>query len=299
MTPLQVAQTFLSMGIAKIPIHYRGKTPVIDWTLYQTQLPLDTELKQWFPGMMHNIGIIAGWQQLAIIDFDNFVEYGKWVAWMTKKGGYSATLVNIAYQVRTARGLHVYIRLPDATNMKIKDANGASLIDVQAVNKYVLGAGSVHPSGAIYTALKSGYIFPLVKTLSDVLPASLLTVQQLPDFVRPPFTPQQILSTTDDLWSVIDHPVMDASAVEAAKVQHRVEDFFPNKEKSSANGRFYKARCPFHDDTSPSFWIDTHNQICNCYVCNFHKPLDVINLVGRLYGLNNTEALFYLLRGGV
>ena len=52
----------------------------------------------------------------------------------------------------------------------------------------------------------------------------------------------------------------------------------------------------FHDDTHPSFWIDRQHQVCGCFTCNFAKPMDVVNFIGRLYGLSNLEAIHYLVR---
>jgi len=44
-------------------------------------------------------------------------------------------------------------------------------------------------------------------------------------------------------------------------------------------GRWRRGRCPFHDDTQPSLWIDTERQIFGCFGCSMHG--DVINWIAR------------------
>ena len=78
---------------------------------------------------------------------------------------------------------------------------------------------------------------------------------------------------------------------ERIKQQLRVEDFFPSAIESGGNGRWKLARCPFHDDHNPSFWIDTKQQLCGCHSGCTPLPLDVIGLYARLHGIDNTAAI--------
>ena len=74
----------------------------------------------------------------------------------------------------------------------------------------------------------------------------------------------------------------------------RIENLFKGS-RSSTDGRWFKALCPFHDDHHESFWIDVQRQICGCQVCGF-KPLDAINLYSKMHGISNSEAIVALAR---
>jgi len=65
---------------------------------------------------------------------------------------------------------------------------------------------------------------------------------------------------------------------------------FPKVHKTSSDGRWLATLCPFHDDKSPSAWIDTRRQLFGCNACNF-KPMDAINLYARLHGMSDSNAV--------
>jgi DNA primase len=79
------------------------------------------------------------------------------------------------------------------------------------------------------------------------------------------------------------------SLVQQVKERHKIENLFTELIPSS-NG-YMMARCPFHEDNSPSFWIDTKRQIANCNKCQFSRPMDVINLYAKMQGVDDQTAL--------
>ena len=285
---LSEATKWLKQGIAVIPILYRDKRPELKhWQPYQVALPTEDNLKQWFLGL-HNMAAITGWQGLVVIDFDDLAVYSTWRLWATRMGSYTAYVADHTYQVKTGRGLHLYVKLPHTEqNRKLKG------IDIKAAGGYVLAPPSVHPSGARYQAiLPDAPILP-IEALSDVLPADFLQQNtELPDGV---IAPQRVQlpnhACSDDPWERAERADQASdSLVARIRDTFRVEQFFPQAIQSSADGRWMKTCCPFHDDRHPSFWIDTRRQICSCWRCT-PKPLDVINLYGRLMGLSNLEAI--------
>lgn len=281
------AAHWVQAGIAVIPIRYREKAPeskllprdatgLHTWDPYNQALPPDTELQRWFLTGKRNYGVVTGWRNLVVIDFDDLSAYLSWCVWATRQGGYTARILSGTYQVRTARGMHVYVRtIEPEINRKLKG------IDIKARHGYVLGEGSIHPSGAEYTVQVLG-IPMLVTALSDVLPAGMLIQQQVAK-AQPPVIPSGGRATkiTGDLVSAI-------------RGSQRIESFFPGAVKG--RGKYLMTCCPFHDDKHPSFWIDTDKQICGCFSGCTDKPLDVINLYGRLYGIDNREAILSLAR---
>lgn len=62
-------------------------------------------------------------------------------------------------------------------------------------------------------------------------------------------------------------------------------------EKETTNR--YKAVCPFHDDKNPSLKIWTDQNKWHCFGCKLHG--DAISLVAEVEGLNNTEAIKFLI----
>lgn len=282
---------FIHAGIAIIPVQYRDKRPnhamlpigadgKPTWEPYKTTLPSDLDLQRWFT-KPSNYGVVAGWKGLLILDFDDATEYSNWRLWASRVGSQARFVAENAFQVQSSRGVHVYLRSEtQGANRK------AGKIDIK-YRGYVLGPGSIHPSGKEYRALKSALVMPLISSLSDVLPGEILT-QAVPDNVKSP-----VQQTAADPWSSAMHsqPILSNGTVDKIKRTLRIEDNFITTQRTSGDGRWLLTRCPLHDDHKPSFWIDTQHQICGCFSGCTPKPLDVIGLHARMYGLSNAEAI--------
>jgi len=288
---LNIAKDLLRMGIATIPVPYMQKAPVIAWKKYQEELPSENDLMRWFGnGRQTNYAVITGWQGLTVLDFDDIEGYTRWLFWTSNTGEDARVIGKHTYRVQTARGMHVYIRLPQGIKSR-----KIGMIDVQSNNKIVIGAGSVHPSGAIYTAIRPMMIMR-VNSLSDILPVEMLVsdTELPPHVVKPAFAPP---APALDPWLTAANPVIksDLHTVERIKESRKIEDMFSDK---VVTGQHYvMPHCPLPDDEHYSMWIDTGKQICGCFACSFEKPFDVINLTARMYGLSNTEAIQVLGRG--
>jgi hypothetical protein len=291
----KTASDWILSGQSIIPIKYRDKRPEIaTWEPYKSQLPSEKEVLYWFPDKFHNLAIITGVQGLAVVDFDSMDQYVYWKIWLQQRHNLPMLfLMDQTYKVQTARGMHVYLRLPhDERNRALEG------IDVKAKGGYVLAPPSVHPSGVPYKAVNPGAPIVHVDALSDILPSVLLTRDtELPDDVIVPGAFKNPVKFSDDPWEIAENQEPGGDLIARIRQSYRVEDFFPSAVASSADGRWMLARCPFHEDKSPSFWLDTHRQICGCYAGCTRKPLDVINLYGRLHGLNNRDAILMMVRG--
>lgn len=292
MDPMDTAQTFLALGVATIPVKYREKTPNLhSWREYQTNLPSPAAILSWF-SRDANIGIVTGWRGLLVLDFDDQATYTRWLWWANQQERFSPAqkVARTAYRVSTSRGVHVYVwSTTPERNRKLPG------IDIKARNGYVLGEGSVHPTGVYYRALKPGVIIPRITVLSDIIPVQLLLQSDMPDHVHPP----HILSNQmpADPWAIIDNQTTITSRlVDNIKSKLRIEDLLPLGDATSSDGRWRLTKCPLHDDGNPSFWIDTSKQLCGCFSGCTDKPLDQINLYARLHGLSNRDAIFALSR---
>lgn len=295
---LDYANEFRKTGIATIPIQYKDKRPDFNllpknedgnssWERYKTELPSYDDLSNWFLRGQHNYGVVTGWSNLVVLDFDLHTEYVAWGLW-GKHYPIANYVFNSAFQVKTGRGVHVYIRtINPERNRNLRN------IDIKANSGYVLGVGSIHPSGAMYEQIRKIWNFPVVQALSDVLPANLLlsdnTVKAKPVQVK------QVKEY--DMWEAAANPfVPQSDLIGEIKKRYSVESFFPDA-TDTHGGRYKLVCCPFHDDKNPSFWVDVDMQICGCYAGCTDKPLDVINLYARLYSLSNVEAIKALAKG--
>lgn len=290
---LQTAGYWLAQGIAVIPIGFLSKRPTVEWLPYTEQLPTGKELNTWFDSPMHNLGVVTGWQNLVVIDFDVLAQYHAWIKWCREVGGMAMIVMETTRIVRSARGAHVYVHTEQETeNMKLPG------IDILAKRKYVLAPPSVHPSGADYVAERD--VLPArISAISDVLPAEWINDRidsKTPQNASERVPKQLAIGSVVDPWEAAENP--DAGFVKNTlimdiRARFRIEDFFPDRESTDHNrGRWYIARCPLHNDRNPSMSIDTLNQVCSCRAgCNGGRPLDVINLFARMKGISNAEAI--------
>jgi hypothetical protein len=277
------ASQFLRVGIAVIPVQYQDKKPIGKWEQYQHTLP--SRIDGWFMRPI-NYGVVVGWRNLVVVDFDTLQEYTRWVMWARRRGDLAAYVLDTAFKVRTARGVHVYLTTTEpAQNHKLPG------LDIKARSGYVLGPGSVHPTGAIYEPMQDVLNFPQVERVSDLLPADLLLETTLPAQVKRPI---QVQRSGDPWIAAMDASIPGTGAVEKIKKTLTVESFFPQAQTTGPG--WSVDLCPFHDDRSPSFWLNTEQQLCGCFAGCTAKPLDVINLYARLHGMNNDDAIRILVR---
>lgn len=299
MDTLTIAQKYHKDGIAVIPVKYRDKKPLVKWKEYQSRLPTITELGYWFiTPQPKNIALVTGWRGLTVIDFDNQDVYRDWQFWATRHNGIASYLATRSYRVVTSRGVHCYLRLPKATRTRPLLSNGDKAgIDIKSAGGYVLIPPSVHPSGADYVTPNKNAIIPIVQALSDVLPVDLLTNTE---YTRAGGSKNlnkkhTMHNAAADPWTMADNAgAPSEDLIRTIKEAFPIESFF-DQTWETGNG-WLLARCPFHSDHDPSMWIDTQQGICGCFAGCTAKPLDVVNLVSRLYDLSNHDAIRYLAR---
>jgi len=262
---------FQNLGIAVIPVIYRTKIPAVAWREYQQRQPTQHELDIWFrSGHQTNAAVICGWHGLTVLDFDTTLDYLRWQLWAL---GYSELARNIAlrtYRVRTSRGMHVYLFVEDEPRCG-HFAGG----DIKGRGGYVLIPPSVHPSGTPYRAVDDAAPILSVRTLSEILP-------EAPPPPAPQPQPLTDVYPTSQLWP--------ASLLEQAKAAHPILSMFAEA-RDTGGGRWYMAKCPFHDDEHESMWIDARRGLCGCYAGCTPQPLDAIDLYARLHGLSLKEAI--------
>lgn len=271
---LSEAIRWFGLGVSVVPVRARSKTAAVRWAEYTRRLPTPDELVRWFGRpLFRNYGVLCGKRHgqsgyLVALDFDDLDAGVSWLLSMQAQ----------TYTVATARGLHAYF-LTNAPAETTRFGGG----DIKA-SGYVLGAGSVHPSGAVYTVLTDAPILN-IRSIREVMP-------DLPEpKPEPKPAPPPILSkpASQDPWDTAEW--QRPNLVETVKARFSITNFLPDLKRSS-DGRFWVTRCPLHDDKTPSMWVDTEHQICGCFAgCNNRRPMDVINLVAALWNCSNAEAI--------
>ncbi len=131
---MKPATWFHINGVGLFPLKWRSKEPACKWLGYQCT-PEE-------PSRFTNYGVRLGqcrdgW--LLVVDTDD----GEDEAWA------EANLPDTPFKVRTARGWHRYY-LSHGPVPKFIRRDG-HVIECRNQGQYVVGPGSIHPSGAIYT----------------------------------------------------------------------------------------------------------------------------------------------------
>lgn len=289
---LETAKKWVSLGISVIPIGYRSKQPKVKWLPYTEQLPTQNELDNWFASDLTNIGIITGWKNLCIIDFDDMDVFMDWYTWATAKGGKAREVALNARMHKSARGVHIYILSDKAENMKLPK------IDILANRKYALLPPSIHPSGTAYTVYRDALPMP-VHSLYDVLPKSLLDAAYASKTASASHTLSKQSATDIDVsdsidfdpWKLAGKEVPSESLVALIKQQIHITDILSNQTFEKSTNGWLMAQCPLHDDRNPSMWINAKNTLCGCNAGCTPLPLDVINLYARMHGIDNITAI--------
>lgn len=281
MKKLDFIQKFIEMGIAVMPLRHRSKEPILaTWRDFQNRLPTHTEYKTWFPTDWNNYAVIAGWNNLVVIDFDNFEYFDIWKLWCASNNTQYATA---GFQVRTRKGMHVYLQTetPAANDKRISKSAG---IDVQAQGRFVVGPLCTHPTGHIYEPLGE-MIFPVVPNIESVLPLDLFprVRQEQTTYIG---NPVQLTPHTEYVDPLVD----TRDLISKVKGMTRIETFYAGIQKSSVDNQWFKALCPFHNDKHQSAWIDTVHQVAGCQVCNM-KPMDSINVYARMHNISDRDAV--------
>ena len=290
---LETAKEWVNMGISVIPVGYRSKQPKVKWLAYTEQLPTQAELDNWFASDLTNIGIITGWRNLCIIDFDDMDVFMDWYSWATAKGGKAKDVALYSRMHRSARGVHIYILSENTENMKLPK------IDILAHRKYALLPPSIHPSGTAYTVYRDVLPMP-VHSLYDILPKKLLDTA----YAAKTASSSHILSKQDDIdisgtvdfdpWKLAGKDTPSESLVAQIKKQIHITDILSGHSFEKSTNGWLMTRCPLHDDRNPSMWINEKNTLCGCNAGCTPLPLDVINLYARMKGIDNIRAIHEL-----
>lgn len=276
METLTAALRYISRGIAPIPVHRDAqKNPYLStYSEFYMRLPNWQQWRKWankWP--LCNIGLITGYWQLCALDFDTEESYLTWCH------GPGRGVVGQTWTTRTARGYHVWFdSLVDPGESRSYTYQGHEVL-LRAKGGYCIVPPSVHHSGARY------------RTVHKVEPWKTDSIEY---YLR-----GWELKTQSSKSAKLGGSQVVASADPGSKngdignfaKPYRIEQLIPIPENTKPNGRgAVQVRCPFHDDQTPSAWLNVEQQRFGCNACWPGKWLDVINVVALKEGISNKEA---------
>ncbi|MFA6486140.1 MAG: bifunctional DNA primase/polymerase [Candidatus Magasanikbacteria bacterium] len=154
-TKYEVAKEYVAMGFSVVPGDDREKKPLLkSWKEYQTKLPTDIELHQWFDSNKANIIIITGQiSDLLVIDIDDNGRIDNLPLTVSAKTGNN--------------GRHYYFRNP---NIKIKnDVRKWRNIDIRAEGRCVVAPPSIIDSTKTYEWINSPDTTPIAELPKEIL----------------------------------------------------------------------------------------------------------------------------------
>lgn len=273
MSPKDTALFWLNQGVATVPLCYRSKKPLVQWTPYKTQLPTEAQIALWYDdNRPKNIALVSGWCGLTILDFDS-VE--SWAMWHVLKLEHQPEILD-TYRVSSNRGVHVYYYLSEPAKL---NSIQSALYEVKCAGKLVTTPPSVHESGRVYTSKDDP------NNIKRVTPEQILNYSPLYlapvvyPLRRSKFAPQVDYGSNDLLPEILKIPILQ---------------FFDGAEKM--DDRFYRTHCPFHGHKN-NFWIDTQLNICGCYAGCISKPsYDVVDFFQQLQNIDKKSAIQELKR---
>lgn len=264
-------------GFTPLPLHYKTKRAAVQWSDWASRRPTWPRVLEAFDHKFYrNLGILCGAPSgnLIVLDFDMPLHYFKW----RKRHGIAT------YTVRTNRGFHVYVRLdepaPGTASMRGGEIKGSG---------YVVAPPSTHPSGVEYKR----------QTGSPRAVSRAVNLKALG--ITPEFAGGPEIAPSGSSGRVSGRQPQGETLTKRIKSVLPLTRLLSQHTELYASGRgWYVCRCPFHDDHSPSMWVNARAGLCQCFKpgCRGrgNRPMDVINLYAALNRLSNGEAIAELAR---
>lgn len=268
---LATAFFWLDLGAALIPLQPDSKFMVAGFGPYRAHVLTAFEARKWFGARACNLGVVCA-GALVCIDFDSPISYTLWRE--SKQGIGLITRIE-----QTWRGVHVYLFVDQLP------ARGTR-IDYPDTELKMLGAAVTAAPSTVYGAPYT--------VLCDTAPARVENLSKFFPLLSPTPKPNAPapLPTAPNLRATGNTPVAIAKArLNILAIAREMVMGLHSSDRGA--GRWYAGRCPFHEDLSPSFWIDTQRGLWGCHSpnCQHHRGGDAINLEALRRGLSVGEVV--------
>lgn len=149
----------VSAGLRVFPVKPAGKTPAVTWKEFADREPTAAEIKAWDASDL-NVGIICGRASgVAVLDVDSAEAQA-----LVDSLELPPTPI-----ASTGKGAHYYFRLPADVELRNRTGIAGQKLDLRAEGGYVVGPGSLHPSGRRYEWVVSPSDTPFADLPSQLL----------------------------------------------------------------------------------------------------------------------------------
>lgn len=262
---------WLERGVDIVPLKLQSKELQSGYGARKAHITTTDFARKWFLNTDANLGVVLGEAaSLAVADWDDAQAYE---AWRATTGAAIETLIE-----QTARGYHLFVTGDSLTSSV---GNGCEF----KTRGICMVSPSVHPSGVIYRIVKDAPIITLDAERARVL---------FPFLSEPLHNMTQVFAGHVPRQSPCDQ-------LEKKSVIARIKAARPIMDEISAAG--VKLRpggtatliglCPFHDDHSPSLWVNPESGLwgCNRPGCLAAGTHDVINFRALQRGISNSMAI--------
>ncbi|NLB94522.1 MAG: AAA family ATPase [Armatimonadetes bacterium] len=152
---LDHALDYLSHGYSVIPCNPKTKKPFVKWKPYQTRLPTEGEVCEWWRQWPNAaIGVVTGKvSRLVVLDAD--VDKHGANVWLLYQCAPTERIV------KTGGGYHLWLRYPEGADFVptlagVMEKELGPGLDVRGDGGYVIAPPSLHPSGVLYAWVQEG-----------------------------------------------------------------------------------------------------------------------------------------------
>jgi hypothetical protein len=260
---LRAALFWLSLGVEVLPLKPRSKHLQPGYGPRKARISDPAFARKWFLNTNANLGVLlSGTSGLLVADWDDEQTY---LLWRSSLGADVHTLTE-----RTARGYHAFFWGTDipstAHNHCEFKSTGVCMV-----------SPSVHPSGFVYRVIDRAPIVSIdaltARRLFPFLSGSSLQKSPKPENPFP--SARGLIARIKTARSTLDEMIA------AGIILH------------PAGPNTLVGLCPFHDDHSPSLWLNPHTNLwgCNRPDCLAPGTHDVINFRALFRGISNRAAI--------
>jgi len=262
----QRACWWLAQGVHILPLKPRSKHLQPGYGPRQAHISDPALARKWFLNTDANLGVLlGGGAGLAVADWDNLPSYQLW------RASLGAAVVTLIEQ--SPRGYHLFFfapGLPSATGSGCEfKTRGACAV-----------FPSMHPSGQFYRLAHPAPIAPLD-----------------PDSARQlfPFLSGTRVYKSSTAPQISSPPLAQGGLIERIKAARSIRDevLAAGVALRPAASNTLVGLCPFHDDHSPSLWLNPVSGLwgCNRPDCPAAGVHDVINFRALLRDISNRAAI--------
>jgi hypothetical protein len=257
---------WLAQGVHILPLKPRSKHIQPGYGPRQAHISDPALARKWFLNTNANLGVILGsGAGLAVADWDDLPSYRLW------RASLGAAVVTLTEQ--SPRGCHLFFFAPDLPSAigpgcEFKTRGACAVFP------------SIHPSGMLYRLAHPAPIAPLD-----------------PDSARQlfPFLSGSRVSKSPTAPETASRPLARGGLIERIKAARSIRDevLATGVALRPAGSNTLVGLCPFHDDHSPSLWLNPVSGLwgCNRPDCPAAGVHDVINFRALVRGISNRAAI--------